>query len=210
MTVNWKYIKYLNIIAICLAMVGCKESDYTQMVKSELAKGIRKDSVLLGISLGDSRDEFYGRCFDLNKEQIVTAGTGVSVQYIFDDSTVHREPTQIKLLFYPEFDSTNVISTMNLEFSYTGWAPWNRGLQSDSLQLKLVDLLSKWYGGNKFVNAHVQDKEIPVKVDGNRRILVDIEDSQRVLVRVHDILHPRYRHSLSEGKDSEGKDVEGN
>jgi hypothetical protein len=208
MTVNLRFISYvkLGVLSLCLAVVGCKESDYTRMVKSELAKGVRQDSVLLGINMGDTRDEFFGKCFDLNKRQIVTAGTGVSVQYVFDDSVVHQQPTQMKLLFYPEFDSTNVINTMNMEFSYPGWAPWNRQLQSDSLQVRLVDLLTRWYGGNKFVMAKVNDKELPVKVDGNRRILVDIEDTQRVLVRVHDIMHPRYRHSVSRGNDVERKE----
>jgi hypothetical protein len=198
MTVSLKYIKYVKyipIVAVCLAMVSCKESDYTQMVKSELAKGIRQDSVLLGINLGDTRDEFFGRCFDLNKDQIVTAGTGVSVQYLFKDSVFHREPREIKLLFYPEFDSTSIIAGMNLEFSYTGFGSGNRELQSDSLQSKVMKMLSKSYGGNKFVVAHIKDQDIPVKVDGNRRILVYVEDQQRVLVRVHDILHPKYRHA---------------
>jgi hypothetical protein len=55
-----------------------------------------------------------------------------------------------------------------------------------------------WYGGNDFVRAHVNDRELPVKVDGNRRILVDIKDQQAVQVRVQDLLHPYFMHSISQ------------
>lgn len=181
-----------------IVFFGCRQSDYTKLVKSELAKGVREDSILLGINFGDARNEFYGKCFDLNKKQLVSQGpNNTSVQYIFTDSLVHQEPIQIRLLFYPDFDDRDVISNMDMEFSYSGWAPWNKGLQSDSLKLKVIDLLMKWYGGNEFVIAHPDNNDVPVKLDGNRRILLYVKDTQSVLVRVQDILHPKFQHSIS-------------
>lgn len=170
------------------------------MVKAELAKGIRKDSVLLGIYLGESRNDFYGKCFDLNKQQIATEGAGYSIQYLFTDSLVHKNPTPIKLLFVPAFDDKNVITNIDLNFSYQGWSPWNEHLFADTLKTKMMDLLMHWYGGNEFVIANVDGKEIPAKVDGNRRILVYVRDEQSVVVRVQDILHPKFRHSISAGE----------
>ncbi len=177
-------------------MVGCKESDYTRMVKSELAKGIRQDSVLLGLRLGDTKQVFFGKCFDLNKEQVVTQGMGVSVQYHFKDSVKLDTARDVTLMFYPEFDTTGVISAFNLEYSYSGWAPWNRHLQSDSLRERLKSIMKTWYGGNDFVMAKVGESEVPVKVDGNRRIMLYLEDPQHVLAKVEDILHPEHRHSI--------------
>lgn len=200
MMINWKYTGCLLAIATCSALCfSCFQSDYTKLVKSELAKDVRMDSVLLGISLGDTRNVFYGKCFDLNKEKLITPGQGnTSVQYMFRDSLVHEKPTEIRLLFYPTFDKKNIIAEVKMEFSYPGWAPWNRPFQSDSLEQKVMKLLMHWYKGNEFVKAHVNGGEMPVKVDGNRRMIVFIKDAQTVGVKVQDILHPYFRHSITQ------------
>ena len=201
MTVNLKSIRYpISLLLISTILSGCFESDYTKLVKSELAKGVRKDSVLLGIRLGNTRNEFNGKCFDLNKQQLVTQGEGFSVQYLFTDSIVHQQPTPMKLLFVPAFDSKDVISNIDLKFSYTGWSPWNQQLQADSLKSKVMALIMRWYGGNQFITADVDDHPVTVKLDGNRRILVLIFDEQSVVARVQDILHPKFIHSITPGQ----------
>lgn len=199
--INWRSIKYFPAIVICSCVCyGCFQSDYTRLVESELSKGEREDSVLLGISLGESRNVFFGKCFDLNKLKLITPGEGASVMYLFTDSLFHEKPTELRLLFYPTFDQKGVIAEVKMEFSYPGWAPWNRPLQSDSLEVKVKKILMHWYKGNNFVNVHVNEKEIPVKVDGNRRILMDIKDAKAVQVRVQDLLHPYFMHSISKKK----------
>lgn len=198
--INWRSIKYFPAIVICsTACLGCFQSDYTRLVKSELSKGERKDSVLLGISLGETRNVFYGKCFDLNKLKLITPGDGGTfVKYMFTDSLFHDKPTEVRLLFYPTFDQKDVIAEVKMDFSYLGWAPWNRQLQSDSLQEKVIKILMHWYGGNDFVKAHVDGAEMPVKVDGNRRMIVGVKDSQSVEVKVQDLLHPYFMHSITQ------------
>ncbi len=177
---------------------GCTQSDYTRLVKAELAKGSRQDSLLLGISFGDSRDAFFARCFDLNKLHLVSQGpNNSSVKYIFKDSLFHEEPTEIRLLFYPSFDESGLISSMDLEFSYLAWAPWNRRLQSDSLEVKVKKIIMNWYKGNEFVTAHIGEEEVPVKLDSNRRLTMVIKDTQSIIIRIQDILHPKFMHSIS-------------
>ncbi|MFZ6014679.1 MAG: hypothetical protein ACOYXT_30340 [Bacteroidota bacterium] len=184
---------------MALFLSSCLQSEYTKLVKSELAKGIRKDSILFGIKFGDTRNDFYGKCFDLNKQQLVTQGpSNSSVQYLFTDSIVHQVPTELRMLFYPSFDAQDKISEMNLEFSYMAWAPWNEKYQSDSLKIKVLDLLMRWYDGNGFVVANVNDTtHMPVKVDANRRMLVYTIDKQNVIVKIQDILNPRFKHSIN-------------
>src|SRR5688572_15856779 len=133
MIVNLKFLKYpISLIVIVVTLGGCFQSDYTKVVKSELAKGVRMDSVIFGIYLGNTRHEFYGQCFNLNKQRLVTEGPdGATVQYLFTDSLVHEQPTNMRLLFIPRFDEKDVIAELNLEFSYIGWAPWNENLQAD-------------------------------------------------------------------------------
>lgn len=187
----------ISLFTIALLLAGCYQSDYTRLVKAELAKGERKDSLLFNVKFGNSKDEFFGRCFDLNRQQLVTEGPGnSSVQYLFKDSLVHEKATSIRLLFMPSYDETDKIKEMNMEFSYAAWAPWNRQYQSDSLKNKVMKLLMKWYKGNEFITAKVGEEEVPVKLDGNRRILVIIRNEQHVLVKVQDILHPSFKHKL--------------
>lgn len=172
------------------------------MVKQELDKGIRQDSLLFGIEFGDTRNAFYGKCYDLNKDSLITQGpNGTSVQYLFVDSLVHTRPTRMRLLFFPTFDEQEEIAEMKMEFSYQGWAPWNRELQSDSLERKLILLLEKWYEGNPFITANVREMKVPAKVDGNRRILIDIKDAQSVRVMVQDIWHPMFKHSITHAEE---------
>ncbi len=200
MTVIWRSTKYLISFFVLLApLFGC-ESQYTKLVKSELAKGIRQDSVLLGIHLGDTRNDFYGLCYDLNKKQIVTEGANYSVQYIFTDSSVHKTPTPIKLLFVPAFDDNDKLTNLDLKFSYVSWAPWNAHLQADTLAVKVQALLERWYGGNKFIIADAGENGLPVKLDGNRRIIIYKDPPQSIVVKVQDILHPKFQHSVSSGK----------
>lgn len=187
-----RFIKSASILIIVAAMMSC-ESDYTKMVKAELAKGIRQDSLLLGISFGNTREEFYGKCFDLNRQKLVTQGVGFSVQYMIKDS-LQQPPRNISMLFYPTFDTLDIIKGMDIEFRYPGWNPNIRELQSDSLENHVKKLLLKWYKGNDFVTAHFDKKDTPVKVDANRRIILFVEDEQRILVHVQDLLHPDYRH----------------
>src|SRR2546430_1472524 len=130
MTMNWRFIKYPGSFFVLLVhLSGCVQSDYTKLVKSELSKGIRKDSVLLGIRFGDTQKEFRAKCFELNKKHLTTEGVGFAVRYMISDSLFHKKPTGIQLLFSPAFDEKEILTDMDLKFSYSGWAPWNRQYQ---------------------------------------------------------------------------------
>lgn len=189
--------------------MSCYQSDYTKLVKSELAKGIRKDSILLGMHFGDTRNEFYGKCFDLNKQRVLMQGDGGSVQYLFTDSIGSATPAEVKLLFVPSFDNDDKLTNMDFRFSATAWAPWNQSLQSDSVEYRIEKILMHWYGGNAFIKAKVEGKQVPVKLDGNRRIMIFLYDTREVVVRVQDILHPKFRHSITkEGVEKEAVNVE--
>lgn len=200
--INLKFIKFtISFLLFSLVLSGCFQSDYTKLVKEELAKGIRVDSLLFGINFGDTRDEFYGKCFDLNKQQLITQGPGgATVQYLFKDSLVHDSLTDLRLLFIPVFDQSDIIIEMNLEFSYLAWAPWNESYQSDKLKEKVLKLLQLWYKGNEFITVEMDGNQVPIKLDGNRRLLVYLKDTQNVVVKIQDILHPQYRHSISSGE----------
>lgn len=199
MTIKLKFIRlFASTFILAFIFSSCFQSDYTKLVKAELGKGVRYDSLLFDINFGTTRQEFYGRCFDLNQQRLITQGpSGGTVQYLFTDSLVHDSTVNMSMLFIPAYDEAEKIVEMNLEFSYPGWAPWNRNLQADVLKQKVLGILMNWYKGNAFVDAKINKTDIPVKVDGNRRMIVYIKDPRNVVVKIQDLMHPKFKHSIT-------------
>lgn len=202
MMINFKFLKSAtSALILSVVLTGCFQSEYTRLVNRELASGIRKDSILLGIDLADSREEFYAKCTELNKQQLITQGSsGFSVLHFFKDSLVHKKATEIKLLFSPIFDKEDTLAGMDLDFSYTNWAPWNKSYQSDSLEIKLMELIEKKYKGNPFILVESNKVPLKVKLDGNRRMIIVKKNEQIVSVKVQDILHPSFMHSVTKNQ----------
>lgn len=176
------------IVIICL--ISCSEQPgqkYSRLVKSELSSGKRNDSLFLGMYLGMPSKQFYLHCWQLNKQGLITDGVNNSaVLYKLHDNEL-KYPASMN--FYPAFNE-NGIYRMKSTFEYDGWAPWNKHLNSNHLLPDVISLLSKWFpGGNSFIELANKEKghKIYVKVDGNRRILVGINDDRIVNVEYSDL-----------------------
>lgn len=80
---------------------------------------------------------------------------------------------------------------MKVKFEYTGWAPWNDHLYSDSLRADVVRLLEDWYGPGF---TKVKDSENPrvdnqyIKIDDTRRILVSEYTDRAVVAMFTDVV----------------------
>lgn len=165
----------LHILAFLIVLLssGCdSRSDYESLVEHELATGEQYNELFLGYELGMSKKEFYDHSWALNRKGLVMQGPqNQTVQYELDDELPHAA----KMFFYADFHDDKVFQ-MRVRFLYDGWAPWNRDLSADSLQLAVVDLFSEWYGDGFIVMDNTTDNPDSginyVKVDGNRRIVV--------------------------------------
>lgn len=186
--INKKRAVYLLAVAAMISIGSCTASDqeYTRLVKKELAKGIKADSLFLGISFGMTKKEFFGHCWELNKKGILTDGSNNTMVLYKIDSAL-KYPASMN--FYPDFYE-NKVSNMRVNFQYNGWAPWNKALFSDTLLPYVLQLFKQWYpGGNEFI--HITDKvkgTIYIKVDGNRRITVGRFNDMVVKVDYTDLL----------------------
>ncbi|WP_226982964.1 hypothetical protein [Zobellia nedashkovskayae] len=103
-----------------------------------------------------------------------------------NDSTAKK----IRMLFYGTFNEQKIMTGMDMKFSYDAWALWNKNLQSNQLALVLQDTLLAWFPGNKFIEVEL--KKIPgktfIKVDGNRRIIIEpLKDHREVDVRIDNL-----------------------
>lgn len=173
-----------------LALMGCK-SEYQQYVDRELASGVQRDSLIFDMRIGQTRQDFYTICWELNKQRLITNGTGSNARYVIDQDTLGDKSEGKEVLFYGLFDEDNVMQGMRLSYSYLAWAPWNRDKHSDSLLTQLKKRYLEGYPGNDFIEIAVDanGKTIPafVKIDGNRQILMYPKNKKDVMVKIEDL-----------------------
>ena len=158
------------LLWILVFMICCTGSDYDRVLKREMNKGTRYDSLFLGINFNMERKDFYAHCWRLNKQEVIRQGpSNLSVQYQID-SALMKHPAY--MWFYPEFKD-NKINRMPIDFSYINWAPWLPEMSTDSLLSDTKRLMEKWYGNGFFlVENKDKSKHVWVKIDGNRRIMI--------------------------------------
>lgn len=178
-----------NTLMVLLLMVGLNscQSKYTKLVKSELALGKHNDSIFYGLKFGQTKDQFYNICWELNKKKLVTHGPSNNFVQTFlypQDST--KTIDKIRMLFYARFNPDNKIVAMDIKFSYDAWSLWNKKYTSDKLMPKIKDTLMKWYPGNSFIKTK---NNYLVKVDGNRQIQLSRESDRDVSVLIEDLAY---------------------
>ena len=187
--INRKYCIYLFATAVIISVCSCSSpgrDKYASLVKKELAKGTRVDSLFLGISFGMTSKVFYGYCWELNKKGVITDGANNTMVLYKMDSQL-KYPASMN--FYPDFYEDKVYH-MRVTFQYNTWAPWNKTQFADTLLPDVLRLYKQWYpGGNEFIEMTDKVKgTIYVKVDGNRRIILGRYDDMIVKADYTDLL----------------------
>jgi len=165
------------VIIFGSAIYGCSpKARYERKLKQELASGVRNDSIFLGIFFGMTHKDFYLHCWNMNKRGYIKQGPdNKSVEYRVKDEL--KYPGTMN--FYPEFIDEK-IAEMPVKFIYTGWAPWNRTLSSDSLQIDVLHWVEREFGDSFIKVDHPKRGSAYIKLDGNRRITIFKENEMIV------------------------------
>jgi hypothetical protein len=155
---------------------GCTlKSKYERKLKHELSTGIRNDSMFLGLYLGMPEKDFYTRCWVLNHKGLVKQGGS--------NTTVEYQLKELKypclMNFYPSFIKGK-IAEMPVRFVYNGWAPWNKELTSDKLQVEVLNWYKKAFGDDFMEVKHPTRGPAFVNLNGNRQISIFKEDELHV------------------------------
>ncbi len=168
---------FLIALSAGLIVVSCTpRSRYERKLKHELSSGVRQDSLFMGMYLGMPEKEFYVHCWNLNHKGLIKQGpSNTTVEYIMKDEL--KYPASMN--FYPSF-TDGKISEMPVKFQYTGWAPWNKSLSSDSLQIDVLKWFEKKYGDRFLKINHPEKGSAYVKITGNRRITIFRENEMTV------------------------------
>ena len=174
-----KYIiQFLAVLAFfSILNIGCTpRAKYEHRLKKELSSGVRYDSLFMGLYLGMPQKDFYTHCWQLNKMGLVKQGMrNTTVEYQIKKEL--KYPAAMN--FYPSFVN-NKIAEMPVQFTYAGWAPWNKSLSADSLQYDVLRWFRIMYGDGFIKIRHPQKGLAYVKIDGNRRITIFKENELNV------------------------------
>ena len=179
------------IFILFISMAACSESEYSKLIKTEIAKEIVHDSIFLGLKFGQTNQEFFAICMKLNQDEIITnGGVKMSVKYILPTKKGDDPKYATTMHFYGIFNKEKIMTGMDMQFSYNAWSLWNKSLQSDHLIHAVKDTLRSWYPGNDFIKVEMKKNKgnIFVKIDGNRRIIIKpLDDNKSVKVLIDDL-----------------------
>jgi hypothetical protein len=166
----------LLLISGCL-ISGCSpKAKYDRILKHELASGVRYDSLFLGLYFGMPEKVFYTHCWNLNHKGLIKQGeSNTTAEYVMKDEL--KYPALMD--FYPKFMQGKIFE-MPVSFKYKGWAPWNKTLSSDNLEKEVLKWYEKVYSDGFIKVKHPIHGTAYVKIDGNRRITIFIENELRV------------------------------
>ncbi|TKD63627.1 hypothetical protein [Flavobacterium sp. ASW18X] len=182
----------LMFILSVVILVSCdKKSKYEQVVLEEKATGKIYDSLFFDFTFGQTKQQFFNQCWQLNNQQKVSQGPQNSfVQYILPKSPKDSATSSIVMLFYGIFDKDQIMTGMDFKFYHSGWSIWNKDLQAEKLLPQVRDSLLKWYPGNDFIEVKGKNSSeiFLTKVDGNRRIVIEpLKDTKDIDVRIDDL-----------------------
>lgn len=170
---NW----ILMIIISGFIISGCSpRSKYERRLKHELASGVRYDSLFLGLYFRMPEKEFYVHCWNLNHKGLIKQGeSNTTAEYELKDEL--KYPALMD--FYPKFIQGKIFE-MPVSFKYKGWAPWNKTLSSENLEKEVLKWYEKVYGDGFIKVKHPLHGTAYVKINGNRRITIFIQDDLHV------------------------------
>ena len=188
-------MKWMVLASIAALIVGgCTPGKtYERRLKRELASGIHYDSLFMGISFGMTQKEFYEHCWKMNKDSLIKQGSSnMTVQYDMNEELEH--PATMN--FYPKFDSGKIVE-MPVRFIYNGWGPWTEELSASNLAKDVREWYEDIYGTGFITVTHPMNGEAYIKIDGNRRITIYVENDMYVWALFTDMLKESEKDSLS-------------
>lgn len=191
--INW----IIAFLILGVIFSGCSpRAKYDRLLKSEVASGVRNDSLFMGLYLGMPEKEFYLHCWNLNKKGLIKQGEN-------NVTVLHELKNELKfpafMDFYPKFND-GTISELPVRFKYTGWAPWNKELTSQKLQADIVRYCEKIFGAQFLEVKDPKRGSAFVTIKGNRRISVFIQSDLYVWAVFTDMLvKNNWNSSLSNG-----------
>lgn len=175
----------LPALLIVFIYSGCSPKErYERKLDYELARGVRVDSLFMGLYLGMPQKDFYTHCWKLNRKGLIKQGPdNTKVEYMLKNELKYPGT----MYFYPMFYQSKIYE-MPVQFMYNGWAPWNKKLSSDRLLTDVLNWYKNIYGGGFMKVKHSKWGMAHIQIKGNRRITLFKQDEHYVWAIFTDML----------------------
>tara|TARA_X000001036_G_scaffold17747_1_gene14877 strand:- start:2600 stop:3184 length:585 start_codon:yes stop_codon:yes gene_type:complete len=185
--------KIIFSLLVLTPFLACEiESEYSKLLKKELKSGKSFNDLVLGLKIGQTKDDFFEICADLNKKKLITSGArNLYPEYILYPKDSVENGKKIRMSFMGIFDNDRIMKGMDIRFNYYSWIAWREEYNSDNLINEIKDTLQLWYPGNNFIEIDLKldskNNLAYVKVDGNRQITMYKIDGRDVAVIIEDV-----------------------
>ena len=178
-------MKYTLLLFLGLSLLpSCRPEDTSPegRYRSRVTDGLSTDEgpteTVLGIQLATPSQAFFDRCTELNRQQLITMGTG-------SNTVDHALPSDLGrpavMSIQPEFTdgAARRVASIQVDFHYLDWSPWNRSASADSLLPDVVRYLGRTVPVEFDRLDHPQQGTTYVSVDGKRLLAVwKLDDSK--------------------------------
>ena len=189
LSMSAKRVVYCSVLGVILLLASCK-SEYSKAVEEGLASGIKNDSLIFGMRIGQTQEDFYKICWNLDKQKLISEGPGnMTAKYIEPVLPGQDSLKRKSMLFYGIFDSNKVMQGMDMTYSYYAWSTWNKQMHVTNLVEDLKNSYEKDYPSNPFIEIDLGLKEYKAyaKVDGDRQITIYPKNEKDVAVKIENL-----------------------
>ncbi|MCH7403734.1 hypothetical protein ACFOUP_11180 [Belliella kenyensis] len=177
------YVIVIFLLGISIFTSCERKTQYEKVKQKELASGQIFNDIFLGLTFGMERKEFFGACWEMNKEGVLMQGPHVlKIQYKLELPS----GKMASMFFYPKFEEGRIFF-MPVEFQYRDWFPTNPEYSSENLRDDVVAYFEQLYGEGFFKVEDAKGASAMVKIDGNRLVRVHIKSLSAVSVDILDM-----------------------
>ena len=178
------------MIFTSVIMISCSHAEmtpYQSMLKEELKRGVRYDTLFHGLHFNMTSNRFYEYCFEMNQQGLFFQHGG-SEEIIIKYNKDFKYP--VEFVFYPKFEEEQ-ITELKGHFYYPMGTGFNKEFYAPGLQLELVKKIEEWYGGRSFLKVQGPNQysgDAYAKIDGNRQIMLwNHSDNHQVMILFSDL-----------------------
>lgn len=180
-------MRIVALLTLCL-FFACQPEDHTPIgrYRAAVAEGLETESrpreTLLGLRTGVPAQEYFDKCTELNRQQIITSSGGANM-------IVHQMPRDLNapatLTLRPIMTpgargNDRRVEALEAWFSYDSWAPWARRFYADSLLPHAADHVARTLDLDLIEMTHPRHGRTYAAVDGNRLTALWADDESRV------------------------------
>lgn len=192
--VNMNKRSIILLLLVLALLSACRYNpSYNEVLEEELASNVRHDSIIYGVKLGMTYDDFHFYCWNQHLEGVfMPGGFGDAVKVEITEE-VHS-PLIVEFFPADVNDKFEPIKKYRVSVAFKNYSQYNKATSMENLVKETMRFFEDGYGGRKFIpvpnTTNVLIKNNFIKVDGNRKITLYPEFKGHKLEIIFEDLKP--------------------